>query len=77
MPFAGQLPKNVRIREVGPRDGFQNEPEIIATRDKIALIDRPTVCSALSTRTPSGTHLLGLLGGRAPPDRERARGPSP
>jgi hydroxymethylglutaryl-CoA lyase len=32
----------VRIREVGPRDGFQNEPETIATADKIALIDRLT-----------------------------------
>jgi len=30
----------VRIREVGPRDGFQNEPEVIATADKVALIDR-------------------------------------
>lgn len=29
----------VRIREVGPRDGFQNEPETIATADKIRLID--------------------------------------
>jgi hydroxymethylglutaryl-CoA lyase len=29
----------VRIREVGPRDGFQNEPETIATDDKVALID--------------------------------------
>jgi hydroxymethylglutaryl-CoA lyase len=29
----------VRIREVGPRDGFQNEPEIIATGDKVRLID--------------------------------------
>jgi hydroxymethylglutaryl-CoA lyase len=29
----------VRIREVGPRDGFQNEPELIATADKIRLID--------------------------------------
>jgi len=29
----------VRIREVGPRDGFQNEPEAIATEDKIRLID--------------------------------------
>jgi hydroxymethylglutaryl-CoA lyase len=29
----------VRIREVGPRDGFQNEPETIATADKVALID--------------------------------------
>jgi hydroxymethylglutaryl-CoA lyase len=29
----------VRIREVGPRDGFQNEPERIATEDKIRLIN--------------------------------------
>jgi len=33
------LPDTVRIREVGPRDGFQNEPEVIATADKVALID--------------------------------------
>jgi hydroxymethylglutaryl-CoA lyase len=33
------LPSNVRIREVGPRDGFQNEPETIATADKVRLID--------------------------------------
>jgi hydroxymethylglutaryl-CoA lyase len=33
------LPATVRIREVGPRDGFQNEPEVIATADKVALID--------------------------------------
>jgi hydroxymethylglutaryl-CoA lyase len=29
----------VLIREVGPRDGFQNEPEVIATADKVRLID--------------------------------------
>ncbi len=29
----------VAIREVGPRDGFQNEPEVIATEDKVRLID--------------------------------------
>ena len=29
----------VRIREVGPRDGFQNEPETIPTADKVVLID--------------------------------------
>jgi hydroxymethylglutaryl-CoA lyase len=34
------LPERVRIREVGPRDGFQNEPEVIATADKVRLIDR-------------------------------------
>ena len=33
------LPQSVRIREVGPRDGFQNEPEVIATDDKVELID--------------------------------------
>jgi hydroxymethylglutaryl-CoA lyase len=31
---------DVRIREVGPRDGFQNEPEIIPTADKVRLIDQ-------------------------------------
>jgi hydroxymethylglutaryl-CoA lyase len=34
-----QLPSAVRIREVGPRDGFQNEPEVIATADKVRLIE--------------------------------------
>jgi hydroxymethylglutaryl-CoA lyase len=33
------LPQSVRIREVGPRDGLQNEPEVIATDDKVRLID--------------------------------------
>jgi hydroxymethylglutaryl-CoA lyase len=30
----------VRIVEVGPRDGLQNEKAIVATADKIALVDR-------------------------------------
>jgi len=33
------LPTSVRIREVGPRDGFQNEPEVIPTADKVRLIE--------------------------------------
>jgi len=33
------IPKAVRIREVGPRDGFQNEPETIATADKVRLVE--------------------------------------
>jgi hydroxymethylglutaryl-CoA lyase len=32
-------PERVRIREVGPRDGFQNEPEIVPTEEKVRLID--------------------------------------
>jgi hydroxymethylglutaryl-CoA lyase len=34
------LPAQVRIVEVGPRDGLQNEKAIIPTADKIELIDR-------------------------------------
>jgi hydroxymethylglutaryl-CoA lyase len=33
------LPSSARIREVGPRDGFQNEPEVIATAQKVELIE--------------------------------------
>jgi hydroxymethylglutaryl-CoA lyase len=33
------MPGQVRIREVGPRDGFQNEPEVIATDDKVRLVE--------------------------------------
>jgi hydroxymethylglutaryl-CoA lyase len=33
------FPSEVRIREVGPRDGFQNEPETIPTAEKVRLID--------------------------------------
>jgi len=29
----------VRIREVGPRDGFQNEPEVIPTPEKVRLVE--------------------------------------
>jgi hydroxymethylglutaryl-CoA lyase len=34
-----ELPGSVLIREVGPRDGFQNEPEVIPTPDKVRLIE--------------------------------------
>jgi hydroxymethylglutaryl-CoA lyase len=34
-----ELPAAVHIREVGPRDGFQNEPEVIGTADKVRLIE--------------------------------------
>ena len=33
------IPKAVRIREVGPRDGFQNEPETIPTDAKVRLVE--------------------------------------
>lgn len=34
------LPKQVRIVEVGPRDGLQNEKQVVPTAIKVALIDR-------------------------------------
>jgi hydroxymethylglutaryl-CoA lyase len=37
LPFA--LPTSVHIQEVGPRDGFQLEPGVIETADKVAIID--------------------------------------
>ncbi len=33
------LPDRVSIREVGPRDGFQNEPEVVPTAEKVRLIE--------------------------------------
>ncbi len=34
-----ELPEWVCIREVGPRDGFQNEPEVISTAGKVRLVE--------------------------------------
>ena len=39
-----RLPKKVRIVEVGPRDGLQNEKQSIPTAIKIELIDRLSAC---------------------------------
>ena len=36
------LPRRVRLVEVGPRDGLQNEKATVPTRVKVALIDRLT-----------------------------------
>src|SRR3954468_22652994 len=33
------MAEHVNIREVGPRDGFQNEPEVIPTDDKVRLVE--------------------------------------
>ena len=37
-------PARVTLYEVGPRDGLQAETRIVSTADKIALIDRLSVC---------------------------------
>ena len=35
-----QLPKQVQIKEVGPRDGLQNETTFIPTEEKIQFVNR-------------------------------------
>ncbi|MDP2196536.1 MAG: hydroxymethylglutaryl-CoA lyase, partial [Rhodocyclaceae bacterium] len=42
------LPKKVRIVEVGPRDGLQNEKQPVATATKIELIGRLADCGLTS-----------------------------
>lgn len=42
MTMPNQLPRRVKIVEVGPRDGLQNEKETIGADIKIALVDRLT-----------------------------------
>ena len=49
------MPASVRIVEVGPRDGLQNEKTVIPTADKIALIDR---LSATGLRTIEATSFV-------------------
>lgn len=38
--MARELPQRVRLVEVGPRDGLQNEPQPVAVADKIELVSR-------------------------------------
>lgn len=39
-----KFPKNVKIVEVGPRDGLQNEKKIIEANEKIKLINSLSDC---------------------------------
>ena len=40
--MSAKLPRRVRMVEVGPRDGLQNEPVAVPTEIKVGLIDRLT-----------------------------------
>jgi len=52
MPSAS-LPKSVKIIEVGPRDGLQNEPQTIAADVKIELIDRLSAAGFVNVEAAS------------------------
>ncbi len=50
------LPSEVRIVEVGPRDGLQNEPERLETRVKAGFIERLARCGLKQIEATSFVH---------------------
>ena len=69
------LPKRVKIKEVGPREGFQFEKGAISLADKIALVDAMIAAGQLAERV-AGHELPGKLksGGNLQKYRARAQG---
>ncbi len=49
-------PNTIELVEVGPRDGLQNEPDIVATDAKLALIDRMIAYGARRLEVASFVH---------------------
>ena len=47
------VPKRVKVVEVGPRDGLQNESMLVPAREKIAFIDRLTAAGLQAIETTS------------------------
>jgi isopropylmalate/homocitrate/citramalate synthase len=45
-----ELPAEVRIRGVGPRDGSQNEPEVIATQDLVSMLHEMGIATGVDLR---------------------------
>ena len=58
------LPKRVKIVEVGPRDGLQNEKGSGATDAKIELIDRLTEAGLPASKRPLRIAEVGAADGR-------------
>ena len=52
----GDLPKNVTLFEVGPRDGLQNEREFIPTEKKIELVNRLSASGCRKVEATSFAH---------------------
>ena len=51
-----RLPDEITIVEVGPRDGLQNEPDIVPTEVKVGLIDRLADCGLPVVEATSFVH---------------------
>jgi len=48
-----QLPDSIRITEVGPRDGLQNEGTIVATGDKVRFVELLSACGVMEIEVSS------------------------
>ena len=55
MSQTGSQP-SIELVEVGPRDGLQNEPDIVSTADKLALINRMISYGARRLEVASFVH---------------------
>ena len=53
------LPKRVRMVEVGPRDGLQNEPGVVPTEIKVELIDQLSDAGFSAVEATSFDRLVG------------------
>jgi hypothetical protein len=53
------FPKRVRLVEVGPRDGLQNEPNPIDTATKLELIDRLGPPASATSKPPASSRPSG------------------
>lgn len=54
--YTNHLMTKIQIVEVGPRDGLQNEPDIVSTADKLAMIGRMIDAGARRLEVASFVH---------------------
>lgn len=54
--YTNLVMSNLHIVEVGPRDGLQNEPDIVSTADKLAMIGRMIAAGARRLEVASFVH---------------------
>jgi hydroxymethylglutaryl-CoA lyase len=50
------MEQSVTVMEVSPRDGLQNEPEVLTTEDKLTLVDRALVAGCKRIEVTSFVH---------------------
>ena len=55
------LPSSVRIVEVSPRDGLQNEKTMVSTADKIELVNHLSACGLQTVEAASLFKAFGTL----------------